>query len=196
MNRYIASLCAALIALFLHSCGIVQQQSPSYHYTVTLEEVKVDGVEAPQEQLANLAYTDSLMSVSFEFRDQQVGLTVKNNSNLPLGLNWDRCAYVDAAGTTSRVIHEGVKYIDKQLPQTTSIILSNAFLSDIMVPANYIERSNNIYVGWVVYRLLPTAYRHNTDMGASRKNRILIAFEQGGKHLYYEFVFNVVARQR
>lgn len=197
MNRYITSLCLALLTIVLHSCGVTgQRQTTSYYYTVTLEEVKVDGVEAQQEQMSNLSYTDSLMSISFEFRDQQVGLTVRNSSPRPLTLEWDKCAYVDAVGTTSRVIHEGVKFIDKQLPQTNSVILSNAFLTDIMVPANYIERSNNIYVGWTIYKLLPTAYRHNTDMGLHRKNRILISFEQGGKQMYYEFTFNVAATPR
>ena len=101
-----------------------------YHYDISLED---------PIQSETLEFTDSLISIKFEIRKKEIGFNIKNKSNRAIKINWDEIVYISPSGAAHRVIHSGIRYIDRNKPQAPSVIPPNANFSDIIVP------SDNIY---------------------------------------------------
>lgn len=191
---YILSLCAVLLALTLHSCGIAA--ITIHHYAIDLEEVKVNGIGVSQEHIKEQTYSDSTISAKFVFEQEKLAFRISNNTTLPINLIWDRSAFADAADLSYRVTHAGVKHVDKQYIQANSVILPRAYLDDVIVPTDYINFSYNKYdMGWKISNLLNTAYRHDLKL-EDRKIRILFVFEQDNKLTPYEFIFSIEETDR
>lgn len=54
-------------------------------------------------------------------------------------ISWDDISYVNEKGQAMRVIHKGIKYIDKNAMQPTFILPKNASMSDILIPTDNIS---------------------------------------------------------
>ena len=66
-------------------------------------------------------------------------MQIENKSNYSIKIQWDDVAYISSSGQTGRVMHSGVKYIDRNNSQPASVIPKSASLSDIVIP------NDNIY---------------------------------------------------
>jgi hypothetical protein len=60
---------------------------------------------------------DHLMRIIWAGPDDQLGFNLLNKSGSPVRILWDDAAYVDITGQSRRVIHSGVKLVDRNSPQ-------------------------------------------------------------------------------
>ena len=69
-----------------------------------------------------------------------------NKTDSGIRINWDDLSMIYPDGTSSRVIHKGIKLIDRNNPQASTIIPPNASITDILIPSEKI--SDTSYLGW------------------------------------------------
>jgi hypothetical protein len=83
-------------------------------------------------------------SISFSVEPEEVGFVLVNKTTAPMKMLWDESAYVDQRGRTHRVMHAGVKYIDRDKSMPPSLIPPGSSLEDIVFPVSYVYYSG----GW------------------------------------------------
>jgi len=76
---------------------------------------------------------------------EQIAFDIQNKTDRGIKINWDDISIIYPDGTTSRVIHSGVKLIDKSNPQALTIVPPNARVNDILAPTDKITSTS---AGW------------------------------------------------
>jgi hypothetical protein len=101
----------------------------------------------------------------FVFRDARVDLVLvpdrrgitfvlKNRSRGPLTLHWDRMTLVTPSGESVRVVHQGVRYADRNLAQPPLTVVPGTVVKDTLTPAGSIRIEPG--AGWRVAPFLST----------------------------------------
>ena len=98
-------------------------------------------------------FSDDMIEGTFYFTSQSIGFELKNKTNYTMKINWDNCAYISSTGETMRVIHEGVKLIDRNSPQPPSVIVRNGKITDSLTPSDNIYYISGQYGGWSYHKL-------------------------------------------
>lgn len=140
---------------------------------------------------ASTDFEDDLLRISFVLNRNQFGFTLFNKTDEPIRFDWDKLAYVDANGESHRVIHAGIRYIERDRPQAPTIVPPNAKVSDLIFPVDYIRWQSGISrVGdWKVEGILPRAELATEYRG--KRLSIFMPLEINGKFKNYNFVFEI-----
>ena len=124
-----------------------------------------------------LVFEDNLIKTQFSFSYYQIGLLLENKSEHTMKINWDNAAWISPAGISSRVIHSGVRLVDRNSPQAPSVIVRGGKLSDIIIPSDNIYYASGKYGGWRYLGLI-----HHTDvMAMDMQSELIKAQENVGK---------------
>jgi hypothetical protein len=89
-----------------------------------------------------LSYSDSEVAVRFTPGDlqrdgPQLRFSLLNKTESPIAVPWDKVSYVDQSGGSHRVIHEGVRLVDRDRPQAATTVPPTARLDDFIYPSDY-----------------------------------------------------------
>jgi hypothetical protein len=76
--------------------------------------------------------------IAFNVIPEQVGFELLNKSQAAIRILWDECAYIDPTGRSFRVIHQGVRFIDRDKPMASTIVPPGAAIRDLVYPASYV----------------------------------------------------------
>lgn len=107
----------------------------------------------PSDQLI---YDDPFIQIAFVVTKRRIGLALRNKTDNPISIDWNQVSYIDTAGSSHKVMHEGVKYITRSEPQSPSLIPPTANLKDIGFPIDYVSCSSSRYSsGWREEALFP-----------------------------------------
>lgn len=151
----ITKIIVSLISIyFLSSC-----MSYSGTYDISLDSVEVpeDGsiefgmskiVELKEDGENKYVYEDDLIKVLWLPLTSQFSFTLENKTSHSIKLIWDETVYVDENGASSRVLHSGVKYIDRNNSQPSSIVIKKGRIDDVIVPTDNIYYVSGQYGGW------------------------------------------------
>lgn len=133
------------------------------HYDVTLREVerptkakerygeqKISTVE--EEDVTKYSFEDDLVNILWIVGKKQLAFVLKNKTSHSIKIIWDEAVYVDEAGSSHRIVHSGVKYTDKNSPQSPSVVIRGGTLEDSISPSDYISYSGGY---WRTAPLLP-----------------------------------------
>jgi len=185
----LAGLIAVMMQLLENSTKEPQTVT-LYHYDISLED---------PIQSETLEFTDSLISIKFEIRKKEIGFNIKNKSNRAIKINWDEIVYISPSGAAHRVIHSGIRYIDRDKPQAPSVIPPNAYFSDIIVPSDNIyylevprtgivdlDLKNLKLEGWRVHDLIYPAQ----DL-KGKTFKVYMPLEIDGEKKNYTFTFKI-----
>lgn len=191
------------VLLLASSCSILRFQSTKYDISlasvespanskVKFGETKVVKVE--QEGLSKFQYEDDFISILWYVGEKQFNFVLTNKADHTMKLNWDDMAYVNENGTTMRVTHSGVKYIDRNSSQPASTLPKNASLTDVLIPTDNIYYVSGQYGGWRINRLFPL-YATDEEAQASpalgKTIRIIFPVEIQDVSNEYVFEFKV-----
>jgi hypothetical protein len=180
---------------------------PSYvaHYEVSLIEVQRslaaqarfgDIKIAPDPAKGFFMAEDHLMRIIWAGPDDRLGFDLLNKSDGPVKILWDDAAYVDITGQSRRVIHSGVKLVERNSPQAPSVIPSKGRLNDIVYPSDHIS----YYGNWSQRPMFPCLREGYACTDPDRKlvaahtgldYRVLLPVEVGKETYPYTFVFKV-----
>jgi len=84
---------------------------------------------------------------------------VENISQSPIRLDWNECAYIDPAGHSRRIIHSGIRLVDREAPMAATIIPPHAVHSTSITPSDTIQYSAGLH-RWEIGELLPDGYKY------------------------------------
>lgn len=118
---------------------------------VKFGETKIATFE--EEGQSKYRYEDDFLDISWYVGGKQFYFTLKNKSDYSMKIPWDDIVYVDEDGATKRIMHSGVKYIDRNASQPASVVPKNASVSDILLPTDNVTYSSSL--GWIEGHLFP-----------------------------------------
>jgi hypothetical protein len=101
-----------------------------------------------------LSYEDDAISITFSVTNEQLEFTLKNKTQEPQTINWDEVSYIDLDGTAHRVLHKGVKLMDRDKPQSPTVIPPGTRIDDVIEPSDSVQWSSVIN-DWTHNPLLP-----------------------------------------
>lgn len=96
------------------------------------------GFSMVEPRATSLTHETAEFSLTFRMRPEQIGFTLFNKTSSPMRVIWDECAFIDQAGRSHRVIHEGIRFIERDRPMAPAIVPPGAQLVDLFYPASYI----------------------------------------------------------
>ena len=148
------NLLSVLTVMFLSSCF-----GPRLMYNVGLSNVEAPAdakkqygetkiVTLEEEGKSGYRYEDDYIDIFWFVGSAQFSFNLKNKSEYSIKIPWDNVTYINTIGSAGRVMHSGVKYIDRNNSQPASIIPKGASLSDIIQPTDNVYYVSGQYGGW------------------------------------------------
>lgn len=150
-----------ILALMLTSCMTYQG-----FYNVGLQEVERPEnakerygdskiVNFQEEGKTKYSYEDEMIKIVWLPLSTQFAFTLQNKTDHSIKIIWDEAVYVNENGSSGRVMHSGVKYIDRNNSQPPTIVVKKANIDDIIVPTDNITYTSGQYGGWSTNPLFP-----------------------------------------
>jgi hypothetical protein len=130
------------------------------------------------------------LSTQFVFR-------MHNKTDHSIRIIWDEAVYVNVNGSSGRVTHAGVKYTDRNNPQPPTVVVKNANIDDIIIPADNIYYVPGQYGGWRTRPMFPNRANTQEESNALREQyigkevRVLLPLEIQGTINEYIFTFKI-----
>jgi len=110
----------------------------------------------PTESIG-LNFEDSFIDIQFSISKKQLRFVLKNKTGNPIKIDWNQVSYVDVLGESHKVMHSGVKYIDRDKIYAPTVIPPSAKIEDIVFPSGYVYYKSGKYGGWRKVPLFPKA---------------------------------------
>lgn len=98
-------------------------------------------------------YTDNVIDILIFSGDENFEFVLKNISNSTIKVVWDEAAYIDYDGETSKIMHKGIKYKEREASQPASVIIKGAKLEDVAIPTKNVSFNSNLNE-WVKDKIL------------------------------------------
>jgi|SRR5690348_11839054 len=136
-----------LLAVFLVSCYTVKQahedalkhKNNNHVGRVSYTYVMIKPVNSDQ-----LSYDDSNISAKFIITPKDIDFNIKNITAEPLKIIWDE-ASIGWMGISHRVIHAGVRFIDRDKSMPPTIILPNTSIEETTLPSDNVYLQSSYY---------------------------------------------------
>lgn len=126
---------------------VEKPSDPNYRYgqTKTIDE----------NGLTKYSYVDDMVDILIFTTQTQFGFVLKNISDNTQKIIWDEAVYVDYNGNTSKIMHSGVKFSQREGEQPATTIIKGAKIEDIACPINNV-RYSKILKKWVTDSMFPS----------------------------------------
>lgn len=183
---------SVLVIIVLSSCS---GNKAFYNIALRSVEFSNDVAESEDATICNVyssgksicKFNDDKIDISWELRKTQLDFVMLNKSNVSLKILWNEAIYVDENNESSRVMHVGVKYINRNEMQPSSIIAPHAKVSDIVIPTNNIYYIRSRYGKWGESNL----FERNDKSLIDKKVKVMLPIEISGLKYEYYFTFNI-----
>ncbi len=164
--------------------------SASASYTfVLLNEAPTESAHPRVLESTRLARSDDATDFAFTISKAQLGFVLRNKSDQPIQIDWNQVAYVDVTGESHKVIHAGVKYIDRDKTLAPTTVPPSAHIKDTIFPADYVHYTGGEFGGWMEDPLFP-----NGKAADSYKGKTFVVFiplKVGSSQRTYTFKFKI-----
>lgn len=110
------------------------------------------------EGVTKYRYNDDYIDILIYADNQKFNFSLKNISSNTLKLIWNEAVFIDSSGKSSKVMHVGTKYSQKDAEQPASVIIKNASLDDTVVPTTNVRYSDTLK-DWVIDPMYPRETR-------------------------------------
>jgi len=155
-TKYLSFIFIAFIIYLLNGCA---NPRPTIYYTINLKDITSVGNQSDSYKKYD---SESVISLEdrgvngFGFKDDKVKFVwaknisggiefvVVNQTQRSIKLLWDEIVFRDTTGSSNRMIHKATVLTKKDDPQIPSMIASNSFLYDILLPVDKV--SYNIFL--------------------------------------------------
>lgn len=175
--------------------GIVVSMSSCYTTstisTATYSMSLLDSNNTKVDTADVMVYKDSLIDVYFDFKEKDIAFGIKNKTNKTIKLVWDETLFM-VGTSSSKVMHAGVKFANRNESMPSTVIPANTFVSDVINPTNNVYWREGYYSqygsspgGWEQEPLLPST------LDKDSKVNLYLPLIIGGETKEYNFTFNV-----
>lgn len=153
----------------LYHVGLAEVESPA-NVKQQFGDTKV--VNFQDEGVTKYSYTDSLIKVIWLPMTNQFSFNLTNHSTHSIKIIWDEAVYVDVDGSSHRVMHSGVKYIDRDQSQPPTIVVKGANVDDIVLPTDNVYFVSGQYGGWKVKPLFKSTASSAEELEAIKSQHV------------------------
>ncbi len=134
-------------------------------------------------------YVDDYINIVWIVDYEGFGFSLTNKTDYTIKINWDDISYIDITGNVRRVMHSGVKNIDKSNSQPATSIPRKATITDLLLPADNVYYESGKYGGWRIEPLIPdTTYSSGGAEGKTMTILMPIMIENVQNDYIFEFV--------
>lgn len=151
---------AAFIKLF-SGCTPVQYTPPPppmyfATYDISLSEVerpaqakerygeqKIEKVQ--EKEIFKYYFEDEMVRILWIPTSSGISFILNNKTGHSIKIIWDEAAFVDENGGSHRVMHSGVKYIDRNSSQPPTVVVRKGKIEDFVFPTDYIYWKKGYY---------------------------------------------------
>lgn len=91
--------------------------------------------------VSKYSYKDDIIEMIIYAMNDGFDFSIKNVSSSSIKIIWDEAVYVNSGGNTSKIMHKGVRYSEKDDSQTPTTIIKGAKLNDIAIPTSNVYYS-------------------------------------------------------
>jgi len=150
-----------------------------------------------EEGKTKYSFEDGLVKIVWLPSSSQFGFILTNKTSHSVKIIWDETVYVDESGMSKRVMHSGVKYINKSNPQPPTTVVRGATISDIVFPTDNVYYVSGKYGGWRELPLLPNNGTKKPEIERKAKSvvgknvQVLLPIKIEGVINEYVFVFSI-----
>lgn len=179
----------ALLSSFLFGCA-------SYQLTYDIK-LDVEQNISDEFSISDLNYEDEYIKVNWTALTTQFSFSLENKTSKSIKIIWDEAVFVGIDGSSGKVMHSGVKYVDRANSQPPSVIIRQGSLDDMVVPTDNVYYVSGQYGGWRTRPILQTRATTQESLNQMANNnigksmQILMPLEINGKLTEYIFVFDV-----
>lgn len=94
-----------------------------------------------EKDITKYSYEDNFIDILIFASKTQFIFILKNVSDNTLKIVWNEAVFVDVDGSTSKVMHSGIKYSQREADQPASTIIKGAKLEDLAAPTDKVYYS-------------------------------------------------------
>ena len=145
---------------------------------------KTKTVEATSD-ITRYSYVDNVIDLLIVGDSDKFSFILKNISDNTIKIIWNEAAFVDFDGSTSKVMHAGTKYSQREGDQPATTIIKGAKIEDVAVPTCNI-RYSSILEEWVEDSMYPAKPNENPG-----QIRLMLPIQIKDVVNEYVFVFDV-----
>lgn len=127
---------------------VEKPSNPSVRYGTTMTVADKD--------VTKFSYADNVIDILIFCGNSQFGFVLKNLSDNTLKIIWNEAVFVDVDGSTSKVMHSGTKYSQREEDQPASTIIKGAKLDDIAAPTANVYY-NELFKEWTSHSMYRNA---------------------------------------
>jgi hypothetical protein len=182
------------VAIALIGCiSIAQLRGNTYSYSH-----KLTG-----DNITDNLYEDNDLKISFSVGTKEIDFEIYNKTDKSIKIIWDETSFIPY-GEGKKVMHKGVKYVDRNAAQVPTTIPSKTSWSDMVVPTDNVYYKQGYYSqyvsnpgGWETTDLWLTADFNKPETEAvvmklkGLKYRLLMPMEVNGIKKEYTFNFEI-----
>lgn len=123
--------------------------------------------KAREEGIEKYYFEDELVKILWLPSASNVSFNLTNKTDHSIKIIWDEAVYVDTKGESHRVMHSGVKYIDRSNSMPPSVVVRKGTISDLIFPSDYVFYASGQYGGWQEAPLFPNSMNQFSNANAS-----------------------------
>lgn len=112
--------------------------------------------EIKDNDVSKFSYIDNVVDLIIFATNSKFAFELKNISPNSIKIIWDEAVFVDAEGSTSKVMHAGTRYSDRNSSQPATTIISNAKIEDVATPTDRV-RYSDVLSEWVSDSMFPSS---------------------------------------
>lgn len=105
--------------------------------------------------LTQYSYIDNVIDMLIVGNSENFSFVLKNISDNSIKVIWNEAAFVDFDGSTSKVMHSGIKYSQREEDQPATTIIKGAKIEDVAVPTCNV-RYSSVLKEWVEDSMYPS----------------------------------------
>ena len=144
----------------IYDIGLSSVESPADAKT-QFGETKV--VNYTENEINKYKYEDDYIDITWTILTDRFEFELKNKTDYTIKINWNEISYVTVGGEAKRVIHEGIKYADREKEQTTTTIPRGSKITDFLVPTENIYYNENL-LEWKYRNIIPISSTSKEDL--------------------------------
>jgi hypothetical protein len=136
-----------------------------------------------------LRFDDPSIGISFVVvDDNQITFELQNKTGEPISIDWNKVAYVDPASESHRVMHKGVKFVDRDNVLPATLVPPMAKLTDLIFPISHV-RWSTVLREWMQDPIFPSGEAALTLKGKTFGIFMPLILE--GEIKNYNFTFSI-----
>jgi hypothetical protein len=190
----------AVFPLALSTCLAAAGCAPA---TTTHYDIGLTAVERPQDAraryggttitrvdtagLGKYLFEDQLVGMAWIFTRDRLAFKLTNKTRYSLKVLWDEASYLDASGQSHRVMHNGVKYVDRSQTEPPSVVIRGGSLEDVVLPIDYVYNNR---ADWIEGPFFPGRLDQAKQL-TGKSVQVLLPLEVEGVVNEYIFLFRI-----